>query len=151
MADGEKDASTPADAWHALVAGLGEAGERLARRTEALSREEQADGFRALEGLDGARVVMGLGFHDDRQPVAEVHRARVFSRALQHARSSGRQPTQRRARALIGAVLAPHGADDAELDLVGVAAERGIQPLVLGGAEANLGEEAGSDWRLRRV
>jgi hypothetical protein len=48
MADDEKGAAAPADAWRAFVAGLGEAGERLARRTERLSREEQADGFRAL-------------------------------------------------------------------------------------------------------
>jgi hypothetical protein len=48
MADDEKSAVAPSDAWRAFVAGLGEAGERLARRTEKLSREEQADGFRAL-------------------------------------------------------------------------------------------------------
>src|SRR5215510_5773756 len=48
MANDEESATTPADAWRAFVAGLGEAGERLARRTESLSREEQADGFRAL-------------------------------------------------------------------------------------------------------
>jgi hypothetical protein len=38
----------PADAWRAFVAGLGEAGERLARQTAALSAAEQADGYRAL-------------------------------------------------------------------------------------------------------
>ena len=48
MADDEERAPAPADAWRAFVAGLGDAGERLARRTEALSREDQADGFRAL-------------------------------------------------------------------------------------------------------
>src|SRR5262245_45697079 len=48
MADDDENATTPADAWRAFVAGLGEAGERLARRTESLSREEQADGYRAL-------------------------------------------------------------------------------------------------------
>jgi hypothetical protein len=48
MADEEKDLTTLADAWRAFVAGLGEAGERLARKTEPLSPEEQADGFRAL-------------------------------------------------------------------------------------------------------
>ncbi len=37
-----------AGAWRAFVAGLGEAGERLARRTELLSPAERADGFRAL-------------------------------------------------------------------------------------------------------
>lgn len=37
-----------AEAWRQLVAGLGEAGERLARATAALSPAEQADGFRAL-------------------------------------------------------------------------------------------------------
>lgn len=48
MSNEESDATSSADAWRALVAGLGEAGERLARRTAQLSREEQADGFRAL-------------------------------------------------------------------------------------------------------
>lgn len=48
MADDDAEATTPAEAWRAFVAGLGEAGERLARRTQPLSREEQADGFRAL-------------------------------------------------------------------------------------------------------
>lgn len=48
MTDEEKQPVAPADAWRAFVAGLGEAGERLARRTESLPRAEQADGFRAL-------------------------------------------------------------------------------------------------------
>jgi len=48
LADEAKDAITPAEAWRAFVTGLGEAGERLARRTEHLSRDEQADGYRAL-------------------------------------------------------------------------------------------------------
>ena len=48
MADEQKAAISPADAWRAFVAGLAEAGERLARRTEPLERDEQADGFRAL-------------------------------------------------------------------------------------------------------
>jgi len=37
-----------AEAWRRFVAGLGEAGERLARETAALPPAEQADGFRAL-------------------------------------------------------------------------------------------------------
>lgn len=42
-----QDPVDAADAWRAFVAGLGEAGERLALRTE-LSAAEQADGYRAL-------------------------------------------------------------------------------------------------------
>jgi hypothetical protein len=42
------DPESAADAWRQLVAGLGEAGERLARATAALAPAEQADGFRAL-------------------------------------------------------------------------------------------------------
>lgn len=42
-----QDPVDAAEAWRAFVAGLGEAGERLARRTE-LSAAEQADGYRAL-------------------------------------------------------------------------------------------------------
>lgn len=48
MADGETRAMTAPEAWRAFVAGLAEAGEKLARRTESLSPEEQADGYRAL-------------------------------------------------------------------------------------------------------
>jgi hypothetical protein len=45
---GQDDQLLAADAWRAFVLALGEAGERLARQTEGLSPEEQADGFRAL-------------------------------------------------------------------------------------------------------
>lgn len=48
MADASNEKPTAHEAWRAFVAGLGEAGERLARRTAELSPEEQADGFRAL-------------------------------------------------------------------------------------------------------
>ena len=48
MADDSSGSRGAADAWRAFVAGLGEAGERLARQTAGLSPEEQADGFRAL-------------------------------------------------------------------------------------------------------
>ena len=64
MADEEREALTPADAWRAFVAGLGEAGEKLARRTEQLSRDEQADGFRAL--LRALRTQLGR-FEVDRE------------------------------------------------------------------------------------
>jgi hypothetical protein len=48
VADDSSGSRGAADAWRAFVAGLGEAGERLARQTAGLSPEEQADGFRAL-------------------------------------------------------------------------------------------------------
>lgn len=44
----DRDPIQVADAWRAFVAGLGAAGERLARETAALSPSEQADGYRAL-------------------------------------------------------------------------------------------------------
>ena len=48
MADEESGGMAAAEAWRAFVAGLAEAGERLGRSTANLSRDEQADGFRAL-------------------------------------------------------------------------------------------------------
>jgi len=48
VSDDSNDGQSAAAAWREFVAGLGEAGERLARQTEPLSADEQADGFRAL-------------------------------------------------------------------------------------------------------
>ena len=79
---------------------------RLVERSEA-QRVEQRDrprahredvaqdaadtGCSALVRLDGARMIVRLDLEDARQPVADVDRARVLARALQHERSCRRQ------------------------------------------------------------
>ena len=92
-------------------------------------REDVADDAadsrgRSLVGLDRARVVVRLHLEDDRQAVADVDDARVLARSDEHALAGGRQAPEQRTRVLVGAMLGPHGAEHAELDLVGNAAER---------------------------
>ena len=78
--------------------------------------DDAADaGGRALVWLDERRMIVGLDLEDRGEAVADVHRARVLARALQHTRSGGRQFPQVDARALVAAVLGPHHREDAEL------------------------------------
>jgi hypothetical protein len=71
-----------------------------------------ADGWlwlstRALEGLDGGRVVVALDLESDRLAVAEVDDAGVLAGALQHSGPAGRKPPQQAGRVLVAAVLRP--------------------------------------------
>ena len=62
-----------------------------------------------------------------------------------HARPRGRKRLQVDAGGLVGAVLAPHGREDPELDQVGLAAEDLQDPLVLLRGEVVLLDELGGD------
>ena len=70
------------------------------------------------------------------QPVADVDRAGVLARPLQHARAAGREALQQRARVLVAAVLAPHRAEHAQLDQVRLAAQQLQDQRVLARARA---------------
>ena len=61
---------------------------------EDVAQDAADAGGRALEGLDRARVVVGLDLEGDRQAVADVDRAGVLARAHQHALALGRQRAQ---------------------------------------------------------
>ena len=126
---------------------------RLVERTEAQRIEERdrsrahredvaqdaADAGRsALVRLDRARMIVRLDLEHARQAVADVHRAGVLARSLEHPRTLGWQRPEERLARLVAAVLAPERADDAELQAIRFAPERFDQVHVLGARERNL-------------
>ena len=121
------------------MAGLGMVGRAEAQRVEVgdgarahgehVAHDAADAGRRALVGLDVARVVVALHLEDDAVAVAEVDDAGVLAGALDHLRARRRQRLQPDARGLIGAVLAPHDREDAELGEARLAAEDLQKPL----------------------
>jgi len=85
---------------------------------------------RALERLDKAGMVVGLDLEGDGVAVSDVNDARVLSRALQDVFARGWELLQMQPRALVGAVLAPHDAEDAQLRVGGLAAQNREDLLV---------------------
>src|SRR3989441_267839 len=87
---------------------------------------------RTLEGLDERGMVVALDLEHRGEPTADVDRARVLARALQHPRAPGRQLAQEGARALVRAVLGPHDREHAELLQRGGAPEQrhDLRPLL---------------------
>ena len=100
---------------------------------------------RALVGLDVGGVVVALHLEHDRIAVAEVDHAGVLAGPLDHLRALGRQLAQPHARGFVGAVLAPHDREDAELGQRGRAAQDLEQPLVFVGRQPVLGDDLGGD------
>ena len=108
--------------------------------------EDAADpGRRPLEGLDRARVVVGLDLEGDRVAVADVDRAGVLARPHHHPLALGRQPPQQLARVLVGAVLGPEQAEHRQLDVVRLAAELLDDQLELGVGQPQLAVLGGLD------
>ena len=94
--------------------------------------QDPADAGRgSLEGLDRARMVVGLDLERDRQPVADVDRAGVLAGAHQQMRPVGRQAAQQLARVLVRAVLGPHQRQHRQLDVVRLPTEPLEDQLVL--------------------
>ena len=119
-------------------------GEGARAHGEDVAQDAAHAGGRALEGLNEAGVVVRLDFEDGGQPVADVHHAGVLARALQDLRAAGGQALEVDAAGLVGAVLAPHHAEDAELGEVGLAAEDFLDAGVLFGRQPVLGHYLGS-------
>ena len=101
--------------------------------------EDAADpGRRPLEGLDRARVVVGLDLEGDRVAVADVDGAGVLARPHHHPLALGRQLPQQLARVLVGAVLGPEQAEHRQLDHVRLAPHLLDDQLVLGVGQPQL-------------
>ncbi len=142
------------DARHE-VARLGVVGRAEAQRVqigdgarahgEHVAHDAADAGCRALVGLDVARVVVALHLEHDAVTVAQIDDAGVLAGALDDARPGGRQRLQPDARGLIGAVLAPHDGEDAELGQARLAPEDLQQAPVLLGGETVLGHCLGRD------
>ena len=77
--------------------------------------------------------------------VADVDDAGVLARPLHHAAAVRRQALQVHARRFVGAVLAPHHAEDAQLGEGRLAAQRLQDALVFFRREAVFPDEFGSD------
>src|SRR5260370_41906374 len=69
-------------------------------------------------------MLVRLDFEDDRQPVADVDRARVLARSLKNVPAFRRQLAQQRLRRLVGTVLAPKRPEDADLQVVRISPDR---------------------------
>ena len=126
-----------------------EVGDRPRAHGEDVAQDAADAGRRALVGLDVGGVVVALHLEDGGLAVADVDHAGILARALDDPRRLGRQLLQPDLRGLVGAVLAPHGREDAELHHGGLAAHDLQQPLVFVRREAVLGDDLRRDRRAR--
>src|SRR5436309_2017586 len=85
----------------------------------------------ALEGLDGARVVVRLDLERAREPSADIHRAGVLPRPDDHMGAAGGERAQQLLGVLVGAVLAPQKRVHRQLERVRRAALLLAHELVL--------------------
>ena len=96
---------------------------------------------RALEGLDRRGVVVGLDLEDDGEAAADVDDAGVLGAGgHEHAGRVAGEEAEEGPGVLVGAVLAPERAEEAELEAVRLPVEPVDDALVLLGAEGNLPE-----------
>ncbi len=116
-------------------------GQRPGAHGEDVPQDAAHPGGGPLERLDEAGVVVGLDLEDGGQAVADVHHPGVLPRALQHLRAGGGQPLQVHLARLVGAVLAPHHAEDAELGEGGLPAENLLDAVVFLGGQPVLGHQ----------
>ena len=91
---------------------------------ENVAQDAADAGGRALKRLDEAGMVVRFDLERDRNAVADIDDAGVFARALQHVFAVRGKLLQMNARALVGAMLAPHHAENAEFGLGGFAAQQ---------------------------
>src|SRR5207253_9435425 len=83
--------------------------------------------------------------------VADVDDAGVFSRPLHYAPAAGGQTLHVHARGLVGAVLAPHHAEDAQFGERGFASAKQLLDLLIClGSEAVLPADFGTDFLAGR-
>ena len=130
-----------------------EEGDRARAHREDVAHDAADAGRRALVGLDRGRVVVRLDLHDDAHAVADVDRAGVLGAARgEDVGALGGEQAEQRLRVLVAAVLAPHRAEHAELDLVRLAAQALDDQVVLVAAEGDGVEDllvCGHVFRIR--
>jgi hypothetical protein len=99
-------------------------GDRPRAHREDVAKDSADAGRCALERFDEAGVVVRLDLERDRIPMTDIDDAGIFARPHQHMLAARRQLAQVQARALVGAMLAPHHAEDAEFGVGGLAAQQ---------------------------
>jgi hypothetical protein len=120
-------------------------GDRPRAHGEHVAHDAAYAGRRTLVGLDEGGVVVAFHLEHDGVAVAEIHDAGVLPRPLDHLRALGRQLAEPHAGGFVGAVLAPHDREDAELGERGRPAQDLEQSLVLIGLQPVLGHDFGGD------
>src|SRR6266852_9849053 len=93
-------------------------------------------------------MIVRFDLEGGNEAVADVHDACVFSRALHDKLAARGQPLQVDLARFVGAVLAPHHAEDAQFGDVWVAAKDFFHAGVFFGGEAVLGGDLRSDSNL---
>ena len=113
---------------------------------ENVAQDAAHAGGRALKRLDERWMIVRFDLEGAGPAVADVDDARVLARPLHHQPAARRQPLQMHARGFVGAVLAPHHAEDAQFGDGGLAsAQQLFDLLVFVGREAVLPDDLGSD------
>jgi len=102
---------------------------------------------RALKRLDEARMVVRLDLECRGVAVPDIDDTRVLSRPHEDAVAGSRQLLQVLPRAFVGAVLAPHHADDAELGEIRIAADLRDDSVVFLLRQSVLFDDVGGDGR----
>ncbi len=90
-------------------------------------------------------MIVRFDLEGDDVAAADIDDAGVFAGALHHELAARGQLLQVHARALIGAVLAPHHGEDAEFGVGGLAAEDIDHLLIFAGRELMLGDDFGGE------
>ena len=111
-------------------------GDRTRAHGEDVAQDAANAGRRTLERLDERRMIVRLDLEGAGPAVADVDDAGVLARPLHYAAAVRWQAPQVNARRLVGAMLAVHHAEDAELGQAGLAAQRLQDAFVLLGRDA---------------
>ena len=141
----------PADAADDAVGQVASAAVVQRAEAQAVAQDAADAGGGALEGFDSAGMVVALDLHDDGETVADVHGTGVLlAGADEDVGALAGKSAQERAGVLIAAVLAPHAADDSELDRVGRAVQKVGGQVVLVAGEGDFAEDFVAGRFVRR-
>src|ERR1700674_419496 len=108
---------------------------------ENVAKDAADAGRRALEGLDVAGMIMRFDFENSDQAVPDADDAHAIARSLSDELSARGQALQMDFARFVGAVLAPHHAEDAQLGDVWLAPEDLLHARIFFGGEAVLGDD----------
>src|SRR5262249_36522895 len=82
---------------------------------EDVAQDSAHTSGRALKGLDEARMIVRFNLESNRVTLADIDDSRVLARTLENEFAARREFFQMQPRAFVGAVLAPHYAENAQL------------------------------------
>ena len=113
---------------------------------ENVAQDATHAGRGALKRFHVTRMIVRFDFERRDETIADVHDARVFSRALHDELAARGQALQVHFARFVGAVLAPHHAEDAQLRDVRIAPEDLFDARVFFGGEAVFGGDLGRNF-----